>query len=285
MKRLAPFCLVPLISLLFSPPSTGEEITWTATGTVDAVTGSGFAAVGAGDAVTVKFSYQTGLTAATASQFIIGSSFYSDTEFTGSIGLKCEVTIGADTWKAELPTSPAGGVKALHTVAWSGNGPSDIFNITASSQDAAVFAPFPFPTVPTSRSIGFVLRDGTQPSQFIQAGKLPMDWSEVAQLTSASGFVQADGDRLDFTLAPSSVRVASDTPAPVLDVARTEDGIALKWTGASGVLYQLQECDALGAWQVTGTFDGFDSEIVVDILLSGGQPPRRFYRVVTEGSL
>lgn len=225
---------LPLILILLTLNSHAEEITWTATGTVSSVSGSGFTA-GIGSQVSVKASYQTGLAVSTIQYIPIGGSIFKKTEFTGNIGLKIEVTIGTSTWSGEVPSSPAGGTTPLLTDAWDGNGPSDIFTITASSLDSGTFSPFPYTGSATARSIAITLADNTTPGQFIQAGELPMDWSEPLQLTQATGVIQAGTDRINFTLAPNSVKVSSDAPRIPLTSNRTPNGLELRWTGVGGV--------------------------------------------------
>ena len=261
-----------------SVPAFAAEIRWSATGSVSNVT-TGFAA-SVGDPVSVKFSYDSGATAAVRSQFAFGASSYALTEFCNAISLSMEITIGQRIWSGKVPTSPPSGTLALLTDAWSGNGSPDKFTVLASSADAGVFAPFPYTGSNQDRSIQIILADATVPTGFLAPMVLPKADTQVSEITAASGFISAGEDRIDFTLLPASVKVASDEPAFALTLNRTVTGIELRWPTVNGMSYRLEEGDTLADWQTYATYVGTGEEIVIDLNPYIEHPLRRFYRVM-----
>jgi hypothetical protein len=282
-SSLTPLLLVPMI---FS--AEAQEIQWTATGTVTAVSGTGFAGTASvSNPVSVKFSYSLVSDYYPLNGFV---GIRDNGEFYGNVGLTTEVTIGANTWKGFLayspppPPSPAPiGVTALLVDAWRSDLTPDIFTVTASSGDPAVFSPFPYTGSSTARSIQIILRDNTAPSDFMALGVLPNASTPVSAITAGSGSISAGGDQISFSITPASVTVAAVLPPIPLKISRTPTGIELRWPSESGVNYRLEECDALTGWQQIGSsYPGTGSEIVVPLTPFAAHPNRRFYHVVRE---
>ena len=277
MKRptLALFVLSSVLT------SSDGEIVWTASGTVNGVTGTGLSAT-SGDAVAVKFSYQSNLLANVTDFLWFGSSSYGRTEFYGDVGLRVEVRIGQNTWRASIASRPTKGTNALLTEAWDGNGPSDAFTVLASESDGGVFDPFPYTGSTSDRKLKIVLLDGTTPAEFIQIATLPAGTAGIQHLNAGNGLVSAGTAQISFTINPASVAVRSESPRVPLTLAIADPGIELRWPSKVGVSYRLEDSGVLGDWQPLGTFQGTGSDIVVSLNPFTDHPQQRFYRVASE---
>jgi hypothetical protein len=273
-------CCFPFLFAALSFPALAAEIRWAAQGTVTSGA-AGFSAA-AGDPVSVKFSYDTGVTRNIRSYLPIGESLFSRTEFYGAVALKTEVTIGVSKWTGTLADSPIEGVFALYSEAWDGAGTPDTFTVLVSSLDPAVFDLFPYTGAGTGREIKFVFQDTTAPTGFLAATFLPTDNNPASQITVASGSVTAGNDRIQFTIDPATVTIESDEPKFPLSIQRTLTGIELRWPTVEGTTYRLEESDTPDNWQPYGSYPGSGADIVVTLNPFGDHPRRRFYRVVTE---
>lgn len=266
--------------------ATAKEIRWSATGTVTTTTGSGFPATATGTPVTVKFAYQSGATAHETSYLELpaGVPRYSSTYYYGPIGFSMEITIGANTWTADLPTLATSTPEALYAEANTNfNVTGDILRATASKGNAANFTSFPYTGTGTTRSMVITLKDTNTSNLFMIPREFPGESLRTSSLNDCSGSIKVGSqESINFTIDPASVKVTTDEPPLPLFISRTPEGIKLRWPSEIGKVYMIKQCENFPDWDDAGVEVGTGTDIEVLIATPQQMGTRRFYRVISD---
>lgn|GEM_PF-3853393 len=269
----------------------GDEVRWTAVGTVASVSGSGFSATGAspGAAVSVEMSYDSGATLDEQSFLIFpgagdggGDAYAGRAHFYGAVGLRIAIRVGELVWEGRLPEVARNQLTpTIETVSWDLGGAPDTMSVDLREAEGASFPEFSFGGAPGERRLEIELTDSVTPCELLYIHVLPPTTTDTSQVTAASGAVRAGGESITFTLDPATVRV-SGPPVPASISAR-KSGVDLSWPSEDGKTYRIEDSGDFRVWRKVGESElGSGEVMVVPLSPFGEHPERRFYRVFEE---
>lgn len=164
-------------SLCLAAVCHGEEIRWTALGSVESLIGSGFSGSGVtvGDEVSVVMSYDSGATLRGISFLPINGAFAGRGHFHGGIDLKIEIRIGDDRWEGLLPTVEYnGGAPTIETLCWDEGGSPDTLTVKLRETEGGTFPAFPFICSDGDRELAIEIADRTTPAELFFIQQLPL---------------------------------------------------------------------------------------------------------------
>ena len=268
--------MAAVVALAAGEPVGAAAIGWTASGKVSSVTGSAFTGgVAANDAVQVELSYDSGVQLNGRSYLPINGALAGRAWFQGPADLKITVRIGDKVWSGEMPEIPAG-TNVMELLCWDFGGNPDWFNVTLDAARGGNFPSFSLGETESVRSLILEFRDDTSPADLFQVHMLPDSVSQVCQMTSAKGAVNAGASQILFTIDPATVAVSM--PGVPVKIAKAPGGVELEWQSEAGKTYRIEGSADLRCWSDDGIIQGTGG-IVRATLNPLATLKRRFYRV------
>lgn len=276
-----------LLLLVLSALTQAAEIRWTAEGTVDSVTGTGFPTGGVepGSAVFLEMSYDSGATVDDRNfiAYPLGT-WFGEARFIEQIGLRISVRIGQQVWTGLLPATGTS-LDVIVTSCWdigqgtTGHSP-DKMTVILNEGSGGTFPSFPYSGGQTDKQLRIDISDSTTPAQLFDIHTLPGTTTDTSHVTSATGSISVGSDLIAFTLAPPTVRV-SGPPVPSV-ITQTVPGVEVSWESELGQKYRIDESDDLSVWHKLSSHTGTGATLTVPLTPFGDHPARRFYQVVEE---
>lgn len=282
---MSKFLTLALLILLISP-ALAETVLWKATGTLDSGTGVFLRQdLSPGDPVTIRMTYSDQAERREKSAIppgLLGPGRQSTSAFRTGLNLSVTVNVGNYSWEANVENGTESATFSFFVKEGTLPLPEEVkANIAAG--DGGEFPSFPFALNQSANqlSLAFISSNNT----FIDSGITATSFSPEF-LTSGSGEISTGvGNKLAFTLEPSSLKVLFEedetiTPvAPVLTTSTDSENFILTWQSDFDFRYRVESSFDLSS----DTWDEVETRFGTDAIITRTYPLTSsvlFYRVV-----
>jgi len=270
---------IPLITLCLGVVNlSASEIRWTAHGTVSSLSGAAFSStdVTAGNDVEIVMAYDSATEVAGRSLlFYPGGAVAGRAWFYGSVNLSITVKIGENTWTGQVPTL-TNSMNVMESVCYDFGGPYDWFKVTLDSARGGTFPSYPHTGNESVRALTLEFRADSSPPNLFDVHVLPDSITNLCDMTSATGSIEAGSSLINFTINPSSVSITR--PQVQASVSKISDGVQLSWETELGKSYRIEGSSNLRCWSDDGVFPGTGGTLQQN-LTPFTLHTRRFYRI------
>jgi hypothetical protein len=252
-RRLA---LGAALAVMCAAPLRGNEVIWTASGTVSGVLGGAFTSLATtGDPVALELRYDDGAPREPAGITDIPGVFMH-WEYRENVDLDLKATIGASTWRGTLASGSPGQPHTIELQDFKvGPGTEDFFKVRVAAEDGAAFPSFPGTPGGARNELTLEFRSALSTTaaepDYLGSIQLKCAAQSAVRITRASGFIgSSTGSGISFTIDPGSI-ATEVTGLRGLDLTGVEfnvDEVTLRWKAEVGKSYIIQHLDEFLCW-------------------------------------
>ena len=270
--------MIILTSCLGVANLAASEIRWTARGTVSSLSGGALSAMGvtAGNEVEITMTYDSATQVRSRSLLFYPEGVVAGRAwFHGSANLSVTVKIGENIWTGEMP-NVSSETNVMESVCYDLGGSSDWFKVSLDAARGGTFPGFPHTGNESVRALSLEFRDDSWPSELFDVHTLPDSVTNLCEMTSAIGSIQAGNSAISFMIDPSSVHITR--PRVPVSISQISNGIRLAWETELGKSYRIEGSANLRCWSDEGVHTGTGETRQQDLTPFALQP-KRFYRI------